>query len=67
MYDALRYKFTLHKDLCEKLLETGDAILIEHTVKDRYWADGGDGKGKNMLGKLLMKVREELRKELKNK
>ncbi len=28
---------------------------------DDYWGDGGNGQGKNMLGKILMKVREELK------
>ncbi len=28
---------------------------------DSYWGDGGDGSGKNMLGKILMRVRDELR------
>jgi predicted NAD-dependent protein-ADP-ribosyltransferase YbiA (DUF1768 family) len=32
--------------------------LIEHTVKDKYWADGGNGTGKNRLGFLLMKLRK---------
>ncbi|KAF9194169.1 hypothetical protein BGZ50_006648 [Haplosporangium sp. Z 11] len=32
----------------------------EHTKNDRYWADGGDGTGKNMLGKILMEVREKI-------
>jgi predicted NAD-dependent protein-ADP-ribosyltransferase YbiA (DUF1768 family) len=39
-------------------METKDKVLIEHTIKDRYWADGGDGSGKNRLGVLLMKLRE---------
>ncbi len=38
-----------------------DAELVEHTANDAYWGDGGDGNGKNRLGSLLMKVREELR------
>lgn len=63
MLDALQAKFTQHKDLKEILLGTGDAILVEHTKNDFYWADGGDGSGKNMLGILLMQVREELRDE----
>lgn len=63
MLEALRAKFTQHKDLKEILLGTGDAILVEHTKNDFYWADGGDGSGKNMLGILLMKLREELRDE----
>lgn len=33
-------------------------MLIEHTTKDNYWGDGGDGSGQNKLGKALMKLRE---------
>jgi predicted NAD-dependent protein-ADP-ribosyltransferase YbiA (DUF1768 family) len=43
------------------LLATGDADLIEHTATDAYWGDGGDGSGRNMLGKILMEVRARLR------
>ena len=63
MYDAIRAKFTQHAELRQLLLDTQDAKIIEHTENDDYWGDGGDGKGKNMLGKILMKVREELKKE----
>jgi predicted NAD-dependent protein-ADP-ribosyltransferase YbiA (DUF1768 family) len=35
--------------------------IVEHTENDRYWGDGGDGSGKNRLGQILMRVREELR------
>ncbi len=62
MLEAVRAKFAQHADLQTLLLETGEAIIIEHTENDAYWGDGGDGKGKNRLGKILMKVREELRK-----
>ena len=61
MLEALRAKFTQHEDLKAILLGTGDALLVEHTTNDSYWGDGGDGSGKNRLGQLLMKVREELR------
>ncbi len=61
MLRALRAKFTQHKKLRRLLLDTGDAELVEHTRNDRYWADGGDGLGKNRLGALLMQVRAELR------
>lgn len=54
-------KFTQHEDCKKLLLSTGDAELIEHTENDSYWADGGDGTGRNMLGKILMQVREQLR------
>lgn len=64
MREALRAKFTQHQNLRSLLLHTGDAELIEHTKNDSYWADGGDGTGKNRLGELLMELREQLRKGL---
>ena len=57
MEEALMAKFTQNLDIKRKLLETGDAILVEHRKADRYWGDGGNGSGKNRLGILLMKVR----------
>ena len=63
MYEAVKTKFSQHSDLKEILLSTGSATLIEHTEKDAYWADGGDGSGKKMLGIILMRVRDELREE----
>ena len=56
MYVAITAKFTQHEDLKQQLLDTGDAYLVEHTKIDHYWADGGDGSGKNMLGILLMRL-----------
>ncbi|MBZ4395421.1 NADAR family protein [Myxococcus sp. AS-1-15] len=61
MREAVRAKFTQHEDLARLLLDTGDARLVEHTDQDGYWGDGGDGSGKNMLGRILMEIREELR------
>jgi N-glycosidase YbiA len=61
MRTAVRVKFQQHPQLAALLLSTGDALLVEHTKNDRYWGDGGDGSGRNMLGQILMEVREELR------
>jgi ribA/ribD-fused uncharacterized protein len=61
MREALRAKFTQHPELRSLLLSTGDTQLVEHTTNDHYWADGGDGTGKNRLGQLLMELRAELR------
>ena len=61
MHQALRMKFSQNPDIAKELLATGDAIIIEHTRNDAYWADGGVGSGKNKLGLLLMQVREELK------
>jgi ribA/ribD-fused uncharacterized protein len=61
MRQAMRAKFTQHQGLRAVLLSTGNAELIEHTGNDGYWSDGGDGTGQNMLGKILMEIRQELR------
>lgn len=63
MRAALAAKFTQHQDLTALLLATGDAPIVEHTENDDFWGDGGDGKGKNWLGKLLVELREKLRGE----
>lgn len=64
MYKCVRAKFTQHKDLRALLLQTGTAKIVEHTKNDAYWADGGDGSGKNMLGQILMQIRDELKKDV---
>ena len=61
MRRAVLAKFTQHEELRGILLATGDAMLVEHTRNDSYWGDGGDGRGRNMLGQILAGVREELR------
>ncbi|KAL4452867.1 hypothetical protein ABPG74_002432 [Tetrahymena malaccensis] len=65
MYEAIKAKFTQHDNLKQILLSTKNNIIIEHTKRDAYWGDGGDGKGKNTLGILLMKLRKELSAENK--
>lgn len=61
MLCCLRYKFGTHLELRDKLLATGDAILVEgNTWGDVYWGVC-KGKGENKLGQLLMQVRQELR------
>ena len=60
MYVAVYAKFTQHDDLRQKLLDSGDAILVEDSPVDYYWGCGSDGSGKNMLGKTLMAIRQTL-------
>ena len=63
MRGVLMAKFTQHEDLREVLLSTGDSVLIETATVDnptnRVWGEV-NGKGRNMLGKLLMEVRSEI-------
>jgi len=61
MKAVLKVKFQ-DPELREKLLATGDSRLVENSKIDSFWGKGKSGKGKNMLGKLLMKVREEINK-----
>lgn len=61
MRKAVEAKFTQHEELKTLLLSTAEAKLVEHTERDDFWGDGGDGRGKNMLGRILMQVREGLR------
>lgn len=62
MLEGLYRKFA-DDELAEWLLDTGDEELIEgNWWGDRYWGVC-NGVGQNKLGKLLMKVREELVKE----
>ena len=64
MREAVMAKFSQHQELADLLISTGDAKIIEHTANDDYWGDGGNGSGKNMLGRLLMDVRELVRDKM---
>jgi hypothetical protein len=62
MFRAVLAKFKAHADLRELLLSTGEEEIIEKTTKDYYWGCGTNGTGKNMLGRILMRVRNELQR-----
>ena len=60
MQEIVTEKFAQNEDLAEKLLSTGDAYLEEgNTWGDRIWGTV-DGQGQNLLGQILMSVREQL-------
>lgn len=63
---GLRYKFSEHNPvLRQKLIDTGSIELIEYNWwNDFYWGVSlKTGEGENNLGKLLMKIREEIKNE----
>ena len=65
MREILIDKFKRHPDLAQKLLDTGDAPLVEgNTWGDRFWGCV-DGHGENHLGLTLMSIRSEFRKKIK--
>lgn len=70
MKQCLRLKLEQHPDLQQKLIETGDAVIIEDcTTHDReaarIWGAvkiNGEWIGQNILGQLWMELRSELLK-----
>lgn len=65
-----RAKYEQNHELKELLLSTGNSILAEASPKDKVWGIGLDAKnaaktnpsgwpGENLLGKILMELREE--------
>lgn len=63
MYEVLvsKFEYSTHTSLGNRLLETGEREIVEgNTWGDTYWGVCG-GEGENHLGKLLMKVRAEIR------
>lgn len=66
MEEIVRIKFNTHKELADKLVATGDAILIEGNFhRDNFWGVY-QGRGYNHLGKILMKIRAEICQSRKN-
>ena len=73
---GIRAKFAQNPSMMETLLATGNAILAECSPRDKDWGillstsdpevqDITKWRGENLLGQVLMEVREELREELR--
>ena len=72
LLEGLRLKFSQSKELKEKLIGTGDKILVELAANDLIYGvgvsykdpnalDSSNWRGQNLLGSALMQVREELK------
>lgn len=72
MRTAIKAKFMQHPDLKTKLLETGTRPIGEASARDKYWGIGTSAEtskandpskwpGKNVMGKMLMDLRTELK------
>jgi ribA/ribD-fused uncharacterized protein len=77
MYIACQRKF-MDDDMFKLLLATGDKILVEGSPHDKIWGvglnfngeeilDEENWNGLNLLGKVLMKVRDDMRKILEQR
>ena len=72
---GVKAKFAQNPDILQTLLGTGNILLAECSPSDKKWGIGIDindpdhtviakWRGKNLLGRILMEVREELRQEI---
>ena len=72
VYEGLVAKFSQNEELKERLLQTGDALLVECAAHDRIWGIGlsmkderrfdiSQWRGKNLLGYALMMVRNKIK------
>lgn len=62
MYEIVKTKVLQHKEVRNVLINTGNDEIIENSPIDYFWGCGKDKTGQNQMGKILMKIREELRK-----
>lgn len=76
VYRGVSEKFRQNPELAEKLEKTGEEIIAECAVKDRIWGIGlsmtdenrfcvEKWRGQNLLGRILMRVREDIRHQNK--
>lgn len=63
MRKLLRIKADQHEYVKRKLLATGNRELIEDSWRDNFWGWGPNKDGQNMLGKLWMEIRAEIRNQ----
>ena len=54
---SVRAKFTQSEPLRSLLLSTRDFPVVQLKPDDGFWGSGKQGKGRNMLGQLLMDLR----------
>ena len=76
VYKGVHEKFCQNPELAENLEKTGEEIIAECAVKDRIWGTGlsmkdenrlsiDQWRGQNLLGEILMRVREDIRNQNK--
>lgn len=61
MYRVIKEKINQHPKIKDILLNTENSVIREASPYDFYWGMGKNNTGKNMLGNIFMKIRDELR------
>ncbi len=63
MEELLHEKVRQHPYVREMLIKTGSYLIVEDSPKDTYWGWGLNRDGENNMGKLWMKIREQILNE----
>ncbi len=63
MFDICRHKLQQNLYVKKKLLQTKKKLIVEDSPKDDFWGWGKNRKGRNELGKIWMKLRDEIMKK----
>jgi ribA/ribD-fused uncharacterized protein len=63
MEDIVRAKLKQNPYVMHKLIQTEDKYIVEDSPKDDCWGWGRNRDGRNELGKIWMKLRDEIDRE----
>jgi ribA/ribD-fused uncharacterized protein len=61
MYQTVRERVRQNPKFRQALIDTGGEVIEEVSPFDYYWGIGRDGTGRNMLGEVLMDIRQEIK------
>ena len=64
MFEGILEKFRQNRDIAYKLIETRNKAIAEATINEYYWGIGKDKSGMNVIGHILVKVRERIKREI---
>ncbi|MBQ4030321.1 MAG: DUF1768 domain-containing protein, partial [Bacilli bacterium] len=64
MFNGILEKFRQNRDIAYKLIETRNNDIAEATIDEYYWGIGKDRSGQNNIGKILVKVRDRIKREI---
>lgn len=62
LHEIIQAKVEQHEEVKQALLATSEEEIIEENPNNSFWGNGKDGKGQNQMGKILMRIREDLSK-----
>ena len=66
MYKGIYEKFIQNKSIMYKLIETRNKTIVEKNVEEYYWGTSKDEPSDNNIGKILMKVRTDIKNQILN-